>query len=70
MCARLDSHVKMAREVSRFSARRRDSTTKGGGGDNFKVAVRVRPLIAQELRAKAISVSQSFGAAPAAGHGL
>ncbi len=46
----------MAREVPRFAVRRRESM-KGGGGENFKVAVRVRPLIPYELRTNATTVS-------------
>lgn len=39
------------------ASRRKDSvTSRGGGGENFKVAVRVRPLIEREIRSGAPQV--------------
>ncbi len=44
---------------SAVASRRKDSvSTKGGGGENFKVAVRVRPLIERELRSATPMVSE------------
>lgn len=43
---------------SAVASRRKESTSgRGGGGENFKVAVRVRPLIERELRTGAPQVN-------------
>lgn len=56
---RITFKLKMASRVA-VASRRKESVGRGaaaGNGDNFKVAVRVRPLLERELRGDAPVVS-------------
>ena len=52
----------MATRNAVVSRRKESVSSRGGGGENFKVAVRVRPLIERELRSGTPVVSSEGGA--------
>ena len=53
----LKTAARMATRTAVATRRKESTSSRGSGGENFRVAVRVRPLIERELKSGAPQVS-------------